>query len=178
MNMTEITNLNLDHDLVLRAIRTARVIALKNRCTYIGVHIACVTGDVDTIKSHVGASVHIDQHRVFGVRFIHGTSRSIFIRPGRNNYLTVKTLCHELAHAFTNPMVKHGYSWRSLYLLFWATIPRIFGIYEADGALYEEAFDTVNRYEIRGNTPYERHHKAMLRMRSWYVDQVENGKVV
>lgn len=176
MNMTEITNLDLDHDLVLRAIHDAYEIAKRNRCKYIFGRITCVTGDENIIQKHMGAITGFNKHNVFGTCFFTPGLRGIYIRPGRNKYLTVRTLCHELAHAFTNPQSKHGYSWRSLYLLYYATLPRIFDISEINSKedLEQEVIITLSNYEPRGATSPDRHLKAMLRMRSWYVEQVES----
>lgn len=172
--MTEITNVDLPHDLVLKAISHARVIAVKNRNTHTDNAIRCVTGDEVLIKIHMGGAASVDAETTVGCCFFKGCTRGIYLRSGESKYNTVKTYCHELAHAFTNPIVHHGYPWRSLYFLFWATIPRMFDIYETESDFYSEVVDTLSRYELRGMTQYSRHVKAMMRMRTWYVDRVES----
>lgn len=172
--MIEITDVDLPHDLVLKAISHARAIAIKNRNTHTNNVIRCVTGNETVIKAHMGNASVVNAETMLGCCFFKGYTRGIYLRPGESKHSTVKTYCHELAHAFTNPAVHHGYSWRSLYFLFWATIPRMFDIYETETDFYDEVVDTLYRYEIRGFTQYSRHLKAMMRMRAWYVALVES----
>lgn len=174
--MIEITNTILPSNLIIKAIRAAQLIAIRNRCTYFDKTILCVSGDEHIIQKHMGISAEVNADMNLGCCFLRGGYRGIYLRPNESRYNTVKTLCHELAHAFTNPNVKHGYSWRSLYFLYWATLPRIFDIYEMENDFYDEVVHTLSRYELRGVTPYERHVNAMLRMRRWYVSRFEGEK--
>lgn len=173
--MTIITDIDLPKDDILKAIWHAQVIAKRNRCQSWNKRIIIISGNLDHIQDygHPKASIKNEHHGVCWTG--HPMSRFIYIRPGRSRADTVITLCHELAHAFTNPNAAHSYSWRSLYLLYFATLPRIFDFDYNGWTFLDEIHYARDRYETRGYTPLKRHLNAMDRMLTWYTNNVENS---
>lgn len=175
-NMTVITDIILPKDQVLTAIQHAKEIAKRNRCVSWNKHITVVSGNIDDLHTYGDKRLSIDPAKMLGACWTgHHTNRYIYIRPGRDHYDTIITLCHELAHAFTNPRASHSYSWRSLNLLYFATLPRIFGFDMHDDLMCDEIIRVRNLYEPRGFTPYDRHLNAMARMQQWYIKNIESG---
>lgn len=172
--MTIITNIDLPESAVLKAIYHAQLIAKRNRCKSWNKEITVITGNEDDLRVFGNPLIKGVNDNMLGACWQkHITERYIYIRPGRPVDDTVTTLCHELAHAFTNPNASHSYSWRSLNLLYFATLPRIFGLKHTESDFFDEIRHIRDRYEPRGYTPIHRHLNAMNRMKTWYVKTVE-----
>lgn len=172
--MTVVTNIILPEKDVLTAIHHAQIVAKRNRCKSWNKHVTVVTGDHYDLKLYGHPRIKEPTAEFLGLCWNqHHTERYIYIKPDRGYVETVHTLCHELAHAFTNPNAKHSYSWRSLYLLYFATLTRIFGLKNTEYEFIDEIRYIRTRYEPRGYTPYERHLNAMLKMREWYIKELE-----
>lgn len=175
--MTIITNVSLDHNKVLKAIRHAQEIAKRNRCQSWNKSITIITGDDRDLRVHGNPHITVSNEMLGACWNQHPTQRCIYLKPDRPANDTILTLCHELAHAFTNPKASHSYSWRSLYLLYFATLPRIFD-YEYDKwSFTDQIYYVRDRYEPRGYTPTRRHLEAMERMQKWYINDIEKDNV-
>lgn len=173
--MTIITNINIPDDVVLKMIAHGKRIAEHNRCKSWNKNIVIVSGNIsDIIEQGISPLSIPDPSAMNGACWSsHPINRHIYIRHTYDVYATVDTLCHELAHAFTNPKVTHSYSWRSLYLLFYATLPRISGIFLDQKNFFRQIQFVRCAYEPRGHTPVSRHMAAMYRMQEWYIKNVE-----
>lgn len=184
MNMNEsramiIKNIDLPENLVYKAVRHAQLIAKRNRCKSWDKKISVISGDMYDIEQYGYILARMPSEETLGVCWkINEWTRCIYIRPGGTEHEMITTLCHELAHAFTNPNASHSYSWRSLNLLYFATLPRIFGLKLGEYEFTDEITYVRNRYEPRGYTPIHRHLNAMNRMLTWYVKTVEKDSAL